>query len=148
MLFPNKGALREGDPLSPYLFILGAKVLSRMLIKAEEGGIIHGARVAHARTSYHTPFFFFWQTIAFFFVELFLVKLEPLRIFLNITRRERQWILTNLWHILARALVACEVESSLEFLVSNSWMTMKNIWKTLFSSIEIKQIAFNPLYLR
>jgi hypothetical protein len=38
---PGKG-LRQGDPLSPLLFNLVGDVLTRMLYKAERGGLIRG----------------------------------------------------------------------------------------------------------
>ena len=43
--FPEKG-LRQGDPLSPFLFILGSKVLSRLLLSEERKGSIKGLKIA------------------------------------------------------------------------------------------------------
>ncbi|MCI09359.1 ribonuclease H protein, partial [Trifolium medium] len=43
---PQRG-LRQGDPLSPYLFILCANVFSGLLTKAQNERSIHGVKVAH-----------------------------------------------------------------------------------------------------
>lgn len=49
--FASSRGLREGDPLSPFLFILIMEALSRLLDKAVAGGFIQGFRVGKARVS-------------------------------------------------------------------------------------------------
>ncbi|RVX09485.1 Transposon TX1 uncharacterized 149 kDa protein [Vitis vinifera] len=43
--------LRQGNPLSPFLFIIVADVLSRMLLKAEEKNVLEGFRVVFGHIS-------------------------------------------------------------------------------------------------
>jgi len=43
--------LRQGDPLSPFLFIIMAEVLNRLLVKAEQTGFIHGLKVGESQVS-------------------------------------------------------------------------------------------------
>ena len=40
--FSNSKGLRQGDPLSPYLFVLGMEVLSVLIRKVVDGGFISG----------------------------------------------------------------------------------------------------------
>ena len=43
--FSNSKGLRQGDPLSSYLFILGMEVLSALIRRATDGGFISGCRL-------------------------------------------------------------------------------------------------------
>jgi len=42
---PNRG-IRQGDPLSPYIFIICAEVLSGLITKSQQEGHIHGVSIA------------------------------------------------------------------------------------------------------
>lgn len=45
--------LRQGDPPSSFLFTIAANIISRMLIKAKETGILEGFQVGRTRLGCH-----------------------------------------------------------------------------------------------
>ncbi|KAM1909716.1 hypothetical protein ACFX13_038443 [Malus domestica] len=49
--------IRQGDPLSPYLFVMCAEGLLTLLIRAESIGALHGIKVGRSAPSIHHLFF-------------------------------------------------------------------------------------------
>lgn len=55
--FKPKCGLRQGDPLSPYIFILVMEVLYKMMINLEEKGHVQGIKIARSTPSISHLFF-------------------------------------------------------------------------------------------
>lgn len=53
---PNRG-FRQGDPISPYLFILCVEIFSHLLRRAEERNSLKGVKVASTAPSVNHLFF-------------------------------------------------------------------------------------------
>ena len=58
--FPSTKGLRQGDPLSPYLFVMGMEVLDVLIRRAVEGGFLSGCNIrGGSRSSLNISHLFF-----------------------------------------------------------------------------------------
>ncbi|RVX18439.1 putative mitochondrial protein [Vitis vinifera] len=58
--FPSSKGLRQGDPLSPYLFVMGMEVLGALIRRAVEGGFLSGCNIREGgRTALNISHLFF-----------------------------------------------------------------------------------------
>lgn len=75
---PSRG-LRQGDPLSPYLFLLCVEGLSDELSRAANDGVIHGSQISQT-----TPMvtYLLFADDSFLFFVLISWKLQPSSLYL------------------------------------------------------------------
>ena len=75
--------LRQGDPLSPFLFTIVTDVLSRMMLRAEERSLLEGFSVGRNRTRV-SHLQFVDDTI--FFSSALMEELQTIKIILLVVR--------------------------------------------------------------
>ncbi|RVW12490.1 putative mitochondrial protein [Vitis vinifera] len=67
--FPSSKGLRQGDPLSPYLFVMGMEVLDVLIRRAVEGGFLSGCNIRGGSESpLHISHLFFADDTIIFWV--------------------------------------------------------------------------------
>lgn len=59
LIKPSRG-LRQGDLLSPFLFMIGTDVLSKFIVRVESLGLVHGIKISRTCGSSHIPLPICW----------------------------------------------------------------------------------------
>ena len=75
--FQSSKGLRQGDPISSYLFVIAMEPLSRLLLKAQEGGFISGFTIGEKGVMERKSLISFLRMILLFFVRPLKSKLPP-----------------------------------------------------------------------
>ena len=118
--------LRQGDPLSPFLFTLMADVLSRLMIRAEETGISEGFFVGRDRT------------------RVFLLQFADNTIFFSKASMEH---LQNLKIILLVFGQVSDLKINLEKSISSGFNTRQELLSSLASVLDCKVSEWPLSYL-
>jgi hypothetical protein len=124
--FPQRG-LRQGDPLSPFLFIIGLEVLSRLITKEELAGNIHSIKISR-----HNPSIFH------------LLYVDDLMVFSRANSSEASSILNCLTKFSTWSGQKVNIEKSSLFLNKNSTTTILN---SIHSILKLKSIPTNAKHL-
>lgn len=75
--FSPKKRLRQGDPISPYLFVLVTEVFSALILNAKRSGALAGVSVAN--NAPNVTHLFFFAADSLFFGRVNVVEVEALR---------------------------------------------------------------------
>lgn len=79
--FKPRCGLRQGDPISPYLFILVLEVLSKLMLRLEQAGHVKGVKISRSTPSISHLIFADDSLFCSKPIQYHVVKLEKLKIY-------------------------------------------------------------------